>query len=141
MAEVVASHDLTGKVKTQDAGYIGAHPGGIKRGDIHMARLPDHDNADGLDARPILIIQNNIGNELSPSIIAACITSNIGSHSNPVNIRIPDGLLPKRSAVRLSQIMTMDKRCIGEKIARMPDETMDKVDEALRVSLGLPKLE
>jgi len=116
-------------------------PGKIRRGEIYSARLFESTGAAQECRRPVLIIQNNVGNEFGSTIIAACITSSVSTRSYPVNVSVPDKLLSKEAVVRLNQILTLDKKQLGEKIANMPPEAMKQVDEALRVSIGLPKYE
>lgn len=117
----------------------GNDPGRIGRGDIYSARLFESTGAAQACTQPVLIIQNNVGNEFASTIIVACITSSLSTRPYPVNVSVPDRLLAKEGVVRLNQILTLDKKQLGEKIASMPPEAMKQVDEALRVSIGLPK--
>ena len=114
---------------------------GIKRGDIFWGMLPESAGSEKKGMKPVLIIQNDVGNEYSPTVIAALITSRISKRPYPVNVKIPKGMLPKESEVRLNQILTLEKNRIGQKIATATQETMDQIDEALRVSLGLSGFE
>ncbi len=89
----------------------------------------------------MLVIQNNVGNRVSATVIVASITSCRSSRSYPVNLLLPAGLLPRESEVRMNQLHTLDKERIGSWIAHLPEAEMAKVDEALRVSLGLPRVD
>jgi len=111
----------------------------IKRGDIFWATfsVSNRDASEG--SGPVLIIQNNVGNEHSSTVIAAMITSRLSKRIYPVNVRIPEGVLPKASEVKLHQLHTLDKRQLGGRMARLSLETMAIVDDALSVSLGLPR--
>jgi mRNA interferase MazF len=113
----------------------------IKRGDIFWASLSESKGSVQKGNRPVLIIQNDVGNKHSATVIVACITSRIGKRAYPVNVSIPEKLLPKASDVRLNQILTVEKSQLGGRLGRLPRETMDKVDKAIRVSLGLPRLD
>lgn len=92
--------------------------------------------------RPVLVIQNDIGNKYSPTIIVAAITSQINKAKLPthVEIRASEYGLSKDSVVLLEQIRTIDKKRLREKIGRFNDEMMGKVDECLKISLGLIEL-
>lgn len=116
-------------------------PDKIRRGEIYSARLFESTGSAQGCTRPVLIIQNNSGNEFSLTIIVACITSSLSTRPYPVNVSVPDKLLSKEAVVRLNQILTLDKKQLREKIADMPPEVMKQVDEALLVSFGLPKYE
>jgi mRNA interferase MazF len=126
---------------SRDTTVSGMAPGKIRRGEIYSARLSESIRAAQECNRPVLIVQNNTGNEFGSTIIVACITSSLSTRPYPVNVPVPDGLLSKEAAVRLNRIMTLDKKQLGEKIADMPPEVMKQVDEALLVSFGLPKYE
>lgn len=89
----------------------------------------------------MLVVQNDTGNRFSNSIIVASITSRISKRPFPVNVFLPEGLLKKPSEIRAGQLHTLDKAWLRDLIARAPKEIMTQVDEALRVSLGLPKNE
>lgn len=111
----------------------------IKRGDIFYADLSPVIGSEQGGTRPVLIVQNDIGNKYSPTVIAAAITSQINKAKLPTHIEISAleyGLL-KDSVILLEQIRTIDKKRLREKIGRLDDELMDKVNEALEVSFGL----
>lgn len=90
-------------------------------------------------SRPVLIIQNDIGNRYSQSIIVACVSSAVKTHDFPLLVEISHASIPGKSAICLNQIITVDKERLGEEIAALSAETMARVDEALRLSLGLPR--
>ena len=85
------------------------------------------------------MIQNNIGNKYSPTIIIAAITSQINKAKLPTHIEInaPEYGLPRDSVVLLEQVRTIDKKRLREKIGKFSDEMMAEVDECLKISLGL----
>ena len=89
--------------------------------------------------RPVLIVQNDVGNKFSPTVIAAAITSQINKAKLPTHIEIDAksyGLL-KDSVILAEQVRTIDKRRLKEKIGRLEHKTRQEVDQALGVSLGL----
>jgi mRNA interferase MazF len=111
----------------------------IKRGDIFYADLSPVVGSEQGGIRPVLIVQNDIGNKYSPTVIAAAITSQINKAKLPTHIEINAqeyGLL-KDSVILLEQIRTIDKKRLREKIGRLDDELMEKVNEALSISFGL----
>ncbi len=114
----------------------------VKRGDIFYADLSPVIGSEQGGVRPVLVIQNDIGNKYSPTIIISAITSQINKAKLPTHIEIsaPDYGLPKNSVVLLEQIRTIDKKRLREKIGRFSDEMMKKVNECLDISLGLVEL-
>lgn len=111
----------------------------IKRGDIYYADLSPVIGSEQGGVRPVLIVQNDIGNKYSPTVIAAAITSQINKAKLPTHIEISalEYGLVKDSVILLEQIRTIDKQRLKEKIGRLDDETMVKVNEALGISFGL----
>lgn len=111
----------------------------VKRGDIYYADLSPVIGSEQGGVRPVLILQNDIGNRYSPTVIIAAITSQINKAKLPTHVEITasDYALPKDSVILLEQIRTIDKRRMEEKIGHLSDETMEKVNEALTISLGL----
>lgn len=111
----------------------------VKRGDIYYADLSPVVGSEQGGIRPVVIIQNDIGNKYSPTVIVAAITSQINKAKLPTHVEISsiDYGLNKDSVVLLEQIRTLDKKRLKEKIGRMKDEDMTLVDEALLVSVGL----
>lgn len=113
--------------------------GNVKRGDIYYADLSPVVGSEQGGVRPILVIQNNIGNKYSPTVIVAAITSKISKPKMPTHI----GLLAKKvglernSVVLLEQLRTIDKQRLKDRVTHIDDELMEKVDYALKVSVGL----
>ncbi len=109
----------------------------IKRGEIYFADLSPVVGSEQGGVRPVLVIQNDIGNKYSPTIIAAAITSQLTKAKLPTHIELDkvDGL-PKNSVVLLEQIRTLDKRRLKEKICDISPIKMAEINNALLVSLG-----
>ncbi|MEN6316134.1 MAG: type II toxin-antitoxin system PemK/MazF family toxin [Clostridiaceae bacterium] len=114
----------------------------IKRGDIYYADLSPVIGSEQGGVRPVLVVQNDIGNKYSPTVIAAAITSQINKAKLPTHIEISaqDYGLQKDSVILLEQIRTIDKKRLREKIGHLDDELMDKVNEALSISFGLAEI-
>ena len=112
----------------------------IKRGDIYYADLSPVVGSEQGGLRPVLIVQNDVGNRYSPTVIAAAITSKIGKTKLPTHIDVTgDGAgLAKDSIILLEQIRTLDKKRLKEKLGHLDDETMTSVNSAIEVSFGLP---
>ena len=111
----------------------------VKRGDIFYADLSPVIGSEQGGVRPVLVVQNDVGNKYSPTIIIAAITSQINKARLPTHIEItaPGFGLPKDSVVLLEQVRTIDKKRLREKIGRFNEDMMRSVDEALKISLGL----
>lgn len=111
----------------------------IKRGDIYYADLSPVIGSEQGGVRPVLIVQNDIGNKYSPTVIAAAITSQINKAKLPTHIEISaqEYGLAKDSVILLEQIRTIDKKRLREKIGHLDDDSMEKVNEALGISFGL----
>ena len=111
----------------------------IKRGDIFYADLSPVIGSEQGGLRPVLIVQNDIGNKYSPTVIAAAITSKMGKTHLPTHIDIQaNGVgLAKDSVVLLEQIRTIDKQRLKEKMGHLDDFTMHEVNSAIAVSFGL----
>jgi mRNA interferase MazF len=111
----------------------------VKRGDIFYADLSPVVGSEQGGIRPVIIIQNDIGNKYSPTIIIAAITSQINKAKLPTHVEISSEEygLNKDSVVLLEQIRTIDKKRLKEKIGRMSDRDVDKVNLALMISLGI----
>lgn len=110
----------------------------IKRGEIYFADLSPVVGSEQGGVRPVLVVQNDVGNKYSPTIIAAAITSQLEKAKLPTHIQLPAEKygLPKDSVVLLEQIRTLDKKRLKEKIGELPIVEMTKVNEALLISLG-----
>nr|WP_279388484.1 type II toxin-antitoxin system PemK/MazF family toxin [Anaerospora hongkongensis] len=111
----------------------------VKRGDIYYANLSPVVGSEQGGHRPVLVIQNDVGNKYSPTIIVAAITSQISKAKLPTHIEISSKQfsLEKDSVILLEQLRTIDKRRLKEKITHLNEEVMGRVDEGIRVSLGL----
>ena len=112
----------------------------IKRGEIYYATLDPVVGSETGKTRPVLVIQNDIGNQYSPTTIIAVITEySEKKAAYPICVALSQNSgLKKKSIVNLSQIRTIDiRRLIGKKITFLPDEVMQKVDKALKNSLSL----
>ena len=111
----------------------------IKRGDIYYADLSPVVGSEQGGVRPVLIIQNDVGNKYSPTVIATAITSQINKAKMPTHIELDANEygLSKDSVVLAEQIRTIDKRRLKEKIGHLDDALMTRVNEALEISFGL----
>ncbi len=110
----------------------------VKRGDIFYADLSPVIGSEQGGIRPVLIVQNDIGNKFSPTVIVAAITSQINKSKLPTHIEIgaKDFGLAKDSVILLEQVRTIDKKRLREKIGKLDDELMENVNEALSISFG-----
>lgn len=115
----------------------------VKRGDIFYADLSPVVGSEQGGVRPILIIQNDIGNRYSPTIIVAAITSQINKAKLPTHIEISSTEygLNKDSVILLEQIRTIDKKRLKDKIGHISNKLMNDVDQSLMISLGLINME
>lgn len=111
----------------------------VKRGDIFYADLSPVIGSEQGGVRPVLIIQNDVGNRYSPTVICAAITSQINKAKLPTHREIDSKhcSLVKDSVVLLEQVRTIDKKRLREKICHLDTDLMERVDKALLVSLGL----
>jgi mRNA interferase MazF len=111
----------------------------VKRGDVYFADLSPVVGSEQGGVRPVLIIQNDIGNRFSPTVIIAAITAQIQKAKLPTHVEIDAKRygFERDSVILLEQIRTIDKQRLTDKITHLDDEMMDKVDDALQVSLGL----
>lgn len=111
----------------------------IKRGDIYYADLSPVVGSEQGGIRPVLIVQNDVGNKFSPTVIAAAITSQKDKTKLPTHIQVnADGCgLQKDSIVLLEQVRTIDKRRLREHMGSLCATDMNRVNEALSVSFGL----
>ena len=119
--------------------------GAVRRGDIYYADLSPVVGSEQGGIRPVLIVQNNVGNRYSPTVIAAAITSQTGKNKLPTHIEVQSQLsadgtgngLAKRSIILLEQIRTIDKQRLKEKMGFLDEKSMAKIDRALEISFGL----
>ena len=111
----------------------------VRRGDIFYADLSPVVGSEQGGLRPVLIIQNDVGNRYSPTVIAAAITSRMGKTKLPTHIDIyADRVgLARDSVILLEQIRTLDKRRLREKMGHLDDDVMEEVNNAIAVSFGL----
>ena len=111
----------------------------IKRGDLFWVNLNPTRGSEQSGRRPVLVIQNDIGNELAPTVIIAPVTTKGFTKEYPTNVHIPKGAagLKSDSTILLSQIRTIDKSRLEKKIGHLPESYLKKVDGAIKVSLGL----
>ena len=111
----------------------------VKRGDIYYADLSPVIGSEQGGIRPVLIVQNDVGNKFSPTVIAAAITSQRDKTNLPTHIKVDaDGCgLSKDSIVLLEQIRTIDKQRLKEKMGSLDMSSMNAIDKALSVSFGL----
>ena len=111
----------------------------LKRGDIYYADLSPVVGSEQGGMRPVLIVQNDTGNKHSPTVIAAAITSQTGKAKLPTHIELNAQSvgLSRDSVILLEQIRTIDKSRLRERMGKLDDKTMNKVDSAIAVSFGL----
>lgn len=111
----------------------------VKRGDIFYADLSPVIGSEQGGVRPVLVVQNDVGNKYSPTVIVAAITSQINKAKLPTHLEISatEYGLSKDSVVLLEQVRTIDKKRLREKLGHLDEEMMHKVDEALSISFGL----
>ncbi len=114
----------------------------VKRGDIYYADLSPVIGSEQGGIRPVLIIQNDVGNKYSPTVIAAAITSQINKAKMPTHIELSASEygLYKDSVVLLEQIRTIDKKRLREKVAHLDKGLMEDVNSALAVSFGIENI-
>ncbi len=118
---------------------MGDNPLIVKRGDVYFADLSPVVGSEQGGVRPVLVIQNDIGNRFSPTVIIAAITAQIQKAKLPTHVEIDAKRygFERDSVILLEQIRTIDKQRLTDKITHLDDEMMEKVDEALQISLGL----
>lgn len=112
----------------------------VHRGDIYYADLSPVVGSEQGGVRPVLIVQNDVGNKFSPTVIAAAITSQRDKANLPTYIEVDTGSsgLMKDSVVLLEQVRTIDKHRLKEKMGKLDENSMNRVNEALSISFGLP---
>ena len=111
----------------------------IKRGDLFWVNLDPARGSEQAGRRPVLVLQNDIGNELAPTTIIAPLTTKSFTKEYPTNVHLPKGIggLKSDSTVLLSQIRTVDKSRLQKKLGRLSESYLGKVERAIRISLGL----
>lgn len=111
----------------------------MKRGDVYFADLSPVVGSEQGGVRPVLIIQNDIGNRFSPTVIVAAITAQIQKAKLPTHVEINavNYGFDRDSVILLEQVRTIDKQRLTDKITYLDEEMMGRVTEALQISLGL----
>jgi mRNA interferase MazF len=111
----------------------------VKRGDVYFADLSPVVGSEQGGVRPVLVIQNDIGNRFSPTVIVAAITAQIQKAKLPTHVEIDAKKygFERDSVILLEQIRTIDKQRLTDKITHLDEVMMSRVDEALQISLGL----
>lgn len=114
----------------------------IKRGEIYFAQLNPVIGSEQGGVRPVVVVQNDIGNQYSPTTIILAITSQINKAKLPthVELKAEEYGLERDSVILAEQIRTIDKTRLKQRIAALKEDTMSKVDQALVISLGLAEL-
>lgn len=111
----------------------------IKRGETILCRLSPVVGSEQGGIRPVLVIQNDVGNKFSPTVIVAAVTSQLNKSKLPTHLELSasDYGLSKDSVVLLEQLRTIDKRRLKEKVGCLDNGFMNRIDRALSISLGL----
>ncbi len=113
----------------------------IKRGDVFFADLSPVVGSEQGGTRPVLVIQNDIGNRFSPTVIIAAITAQIQKAKLPTHVEIDAKRydFERDSVILLEQVRTIDKSRLTDKITHLDETLMEQVDQALEISFGLIK--
>jgi mRNA interferase MazF len=114
----------------------------VRRGDVFFADLSPVVGSEQGGVRPVIIIQNDIGNRYSPTVIVAAITSRRDKSRLPIHVAVSaqESALGRDCLILLEQIRTIDKRRLRQRVAHLPDHLMARVDQAIAISLGLTRL-
>lgn len=114
----------------------------VRRGDIFYAQLNPVVGSEQGGIRPVLVIQNDVGNQYSPTTIVAAITSQIEKAKLPTHVEVHASTtgLEKDSVILLEQVRTIDKSRLRQKVAALDDTMMQKVNRAIEISLGLVEI-
>ncbi len=112
---------------------------GIKRGEIYFAHLNPVVGSEQGGTRPVLVVQNDVGNQYSPTTIVLAITSQINKAKLPTHVEVSADMigLDKNSVILAEQIRTIDKTRLQQRVTMLNDEVMQRVDQALLISLEL----
>ncbi len=110
----------------------------VRRGELYYADLSPVQGSEQGGIRPVLILQNDVGNKYSPTVIAGAVTSRLCKAKLPTHIEIKGGRfgITKDSVVLLEQLRTLDKKRLKNKIGKIDESTMERVNRALLISLG-----
>jgi mRNA interferase MazF len=108
-----------------------------QRGDLYWAALDPTVGAEIAKTRPVVIVSNDVGNQFSPLVTVAPLTTAVGQRVYPVEVLIADGEggIPRASTVLLNQLRTVDKRRLGRRLGALSPDRMQQVDAAIRISL------
>ena len=111
----------------------------MKRGDVYYADLRPVIGSEQGGIRPVLIVQNDVGNRHSPTVICAAITSKLNKAKLPTHIELSAGIydMDKDSVVLLEQLRTIDKKRLKDRVCHLDNEIMQKINRALKISLEL----
>lgn len=111
----------------------------VKRGDLYYADLSPVVGSEQGGVRPVIVVQNDIGNKYSPTIIVAPVTSQMNKAKLPTHVKLKGNKygLPKNSVALMEQLRTIDKKRLREKIGTFSSDIMTKIDEAMTISLAL----
>ena len=111
----------------------------IKRGDLFYADLSPVVGSEQGGVRPVIVVQNDVGNKYSPTIIVAPVTSQMNKAKLPTHVKLKGNKygLPKNSVALMEQLRTIDKKRLRDKIGSFSEDIMNKIDEAMSVSLAL----
>lgn len=109
----------------------------IKRGDVYYATFGAAVGSEQKGERPVLIIQNDTGNRWSPTVIVAAVSSRIKKTALPTHVEIDADFLAKDSIALLEQVRTIDKSRLGVFLGTVNDDTMKKIDVAIKISMGV----
>ena len=109
------------------------------RGEIYRAALDPVLGSEQGGTRPVVVVQNNVGNRYSPTVIVLAVTSRMNKARLPTHIEVPSpiGGLPRDSVILAEQVRTLDKQRLLERLGALPESVMAQVDRALRMSLGI----
>ncbi|MCH5158862.1 MAG: type II toxin-antitoxin system PemK/MazF family toxin [Clostridiales bacterium] len=110
----------------------------FKRGEIYYADLSPVIGSEQGGVRPVLIIQNDVGNKFSPTVIVCAVTSRITKAKLPTHVEVPSGMfgLNKDSVILLEQMRTLDKRRLKARVGEVDAEAMRRIERATLISLG-----
>ena len=111
----------------------------VARGDIYFAELNPVQGSEQGGTRPVLVIQNDVGNTYSPTTIVLAITSQLNKARLPTHVAVPasESGLSRDSVILAEQVRTIDKSRLRQKVARLDDRTMRRIENAMAVSMGL----
>ena len=109
-----------------------------RRGEVWIVNWNPARGSEQAGRRPALIIQNDIGNEKAPTTIVAAISSTVRTYPMNVEIRPPEGGLKRSSIIKTSQILTISKERLENRLGSLSNDRMDEVDRAIKLSLFLP---